>query len=320
MFCNIVKKITNYNYTCSYVFFSYICIEETNKIIINKQKQNKMTNLTITVSGHKAEEQPMRYDPVLADAIINNNYALQSVFDDIPEGIIGCKYLSINEAKINLRRRKGGYLTSYNIVEHLAIVGIVPFNKGIAYIFNKELPACCTGDAVEITQNTYESLMNCYVFCSGLISLELLDNLISEYKKRGGIVYDTYHSFEKLELRKARSKRKIIYRNEIVFDSIFKHGFREIGKNKWSDGCVIIQQKQIQRSVLGCHSCNSHCYLQTSLKNKMLIGSVFAKYYAHINQHTEHSFGVVCRTKDDRSYNFAYFEVEDLCKNDARFE
>lgn len=256
---------------------------------------------------------PMTYDALVSAAIINNNYAIQSVFDDIPEGFVTAKFLSKQEAEIELKAKKRGYLTSYRIVNHLAIIGIVPFNKGEAYIFNKKLPPALSDDTVTVTANVYETLMDCYVYHSEYISKKLLDSLISEYYKRGGVIYDTYHSFEELELRKERNIRKREYRNDIVFNSIFKHGFREIGKNKWTNGSVIIKQKRTQKSVIGYPYCYSHCDLETSDNNKVLIGSIFGKYYDHINQHSNNSFGIVCHENNRKSYNFAYFEVAFGC-------
>jgi len=256
---------------------------------------------------------PMAYDAVLSAAIIHNNYAIQSVFDDVSEGYVTSKFLSKHEAESKLKTKKRGYLTKYRIVNHLAIIGIVPFNKGLAYIFNKKLPPALSDDTITVTANVYENLMNCYVYHSDYISKELLDSLVSEYHKRGGVIYNYYHSFEELELRKERNLRKREYRNDIVFNSIFKHGFREIGKNKWTNGSVIIKQKITQKFVIGYPYCYSHCDLETSDNNKVLIGSIFGKYYNHINQHSNNSFGIVCYEKKRKSYNFAYFEVTFGC-------
>lgn len=256
---------------------------------------------------------PMAYDALLAAAIISNNYAVQSVFDDIPEGFASSKFLSRDEAEDKLKTKKQGYLTSYRIIEHLAIVGIVPFNSGVSYIFNKKLPVCITDDAVTITADMYENLMDCYVFHSEFISKELLDSLIAEYCKRGGVVYSKYHSFEELELRKVRNKRKREYRNKIVFDSVFKHGFREVGKNKWSNGSITIKQKRTQKSVIGYPHQKNHCDLFATQEIKMTLGSIFGKFYSHINQHSDNTFGIVCSTNDSHHYNFAYFEVAFGC-------
>ncbi|NQY30341.1 MAG: hypothetical protein HRT69_12820 [Flavobacteriaceae bacterium] len=264
---------------------------------MNNDKDNK-----------NAQTKPELYT-VLATAIINNNFAVQSVFDDVSEGLCSEKHLSEKEANKLHKNKKTSYQTNYGVVKCLAIVGIVPFNKHLAYVFNKQLPNSESSDNISITSGEYEELMDCYVYRSSRISENQLEKLEKEYYKRGGVVYPNYRSFEDLILRKVRKYRNNEFINGIVFDSIFKHGFREVGKKKWSNGEITIRRKQIQCSSISYPSHLKHTELNTSFKNMTLIGSIFGKDYTHINQLKEDVFGVICSTKNSSSYNFGYFEV-----------
>lgn len=259
------------------------------------------------------------FDTMLTNTIINDNYAVQSSFDDVSEGLTSSKHLSKAKANEILKTKKRGCLTSYNVVECLAVVGIVPFNSGLAYVFNKALPTGNIEDPFSITGNTYESLMGCYVYSSQVINKKILDNLTTEYHKRGGVIYEDYHSFENLELRKDRQSRQVEYRNNIVFNSIFKHGFKETGKNKWSDGSVTIKQKDVQRSVMKYTSVKTHTELYVTLDKMMLIGSVFAPFLQGVNQLSKESFGIVCNKISGHKYYFTYFEIE-FTRKTKRYE
>ena len=242
--------------------------------------------------------------------IIYNNYMVQRNFDDMHDGYLNSEYLSKEEAeKLKNQKRKPRYLTGYRVVKRLAIVGVVPFNNKHAYIFNKPLPRSEEDDNVTITSREFEELMNCYVFTSLRISKRLLDNLISVYEKRGGIVFEKYHSFENLAIRPEREKRQKLFRNTIVYDSIFKHGFVEVGKNRWSNGLIKIQESETQRVSVEYPRCNSHMDVKTNLSNRIAMGSIFGRFYKHINQLDSNTFGVVCNTNDSRTYHFTYFEV-----------
>jgi hypothetical protein len=82
-----------------------------------------------------------------------------------------------------------------------------------------------------------------------------------------------------------------------------------VGDKKWSNGEIVIKRKQIECSSLTYPSNLKHTELKTSFENMILIGSIFGKYYTHVNQLKEKVFGVSCSTKNSRRYNFAYFEV-----------
>lgn len=245
-----------------------------------------------------------------AEDIINNNYAVQQYFDNVPEGIFIEMYLSMDKAKEVLSKTKRTHFTSYGIVHKLAIIGVVPFNDGVAYVFNKELPQSDATDHRIVTAETFERLMDCYVFTSQFISAELLDRLVDEYKRRGGMVYEDYHSFDRIELRKVRKKRRREYRDRIVFESIFKHGFREVGKQKWSNGDVIIREKQMQRSSTKYPAVKHHTKLEVPIYRMMLIGSIFGRYTIGINQLNDNLFGIVCNKENSSKYHFTYFEIE----------
>lgn len=239
--------------------------------------------------------------------IINNNYSIISCFDSVPEGYIS-KYLSLDQANKELKTKGKSLYTSYYIANQLAIIAIQTFNDGFAYVFNKDIPNDYQTDSRFIISNTYESLLNCYVFTSHKISHKYLSTLINEYFLRGGIIYEKYHQFDDFYLKLIRKQRQKSFRDEIVFDSIFKHNFREIGKNKWSNGSTIIEQKDIQRSSMSFPSYKQHTELDITLDKKILIGSIFYKYYKHINQLSDNTFGVVCN-KDIQTYHFTYFEI-----------
>ncbi len=251
----------------------------------------------------------MSYNPELADAIINNNYAVQSVFDNVPEGIVSRKFLSKQEADSLLKVKVRSYLTSHSVVETLAVVGVVPFNSETAYIFNKKLPNCNTDDVTNVVMNTYESLMDCYVFYNGMISKRLLEQLESEYYERGGFNYESYHSFEDMVLNNVRKQRQREFRNQIVYEYFFKHGFVEVGKNKWTCEGVTIKQKEIQRCCIGYPSVKKHSNLDIDKVKMILIGSLFARFLQHISQLSDSSFGVVCNTGGVDKYRFTYFEI-----------
>ena len=261
------------------------------------------------VLDNEKEQANPELDTLLAADIINNNYAVQSVFDDVSEGLVSKKHLSEAKAKELKTNKKIGHLTNYRVVNCVAIIGIVPFNKGLAYVFNKHFYDTESLDKISITSGIYEDLMDCYVYGSSRISKKHLETLEKEYYKRGGVVYPDYHSFEELILQKVRKFRNNEFINGIVFDSIFKHGFREVGNKKWSNGEVKIKREQIQCSSISYPSHLKHTELNTSFKNMILIGSIFGKDYTHINQLKENVFGVICSSKNSSRYNFAYFEV-----------
>lgn len=241
--------------------------------------------------------------------IITNNFTVCRNFDDIYDGVSSPMYLTEDQAYDILKQMKGSYLTSYNVAERLAIIGIIPFNDGVAYIFNKDLPVCIGSNYKTIVANTYESLVSCYVFTSKYIESDLLNRLTLEYYKRRGIIYDSYGSFENIEIRETRRYRQLEFRNKIVFDYIFKHGFCEVGANKWSDGVNVIRQKDYQRSVIGYPSVKTHTELNIDRNNMMLIGSIFSPFLQKINPLPENSFGIICDKGDRSSYHFTYFEI-----------
>ncbi len=243
----------------------------------------------------------------IANSIICNNYAVVGVFDDMIETLVSEKYLTKKRAEDIFKTKRNRYLTSYRVVKRLAIVGIVSFNEELAYIFNEDFTKSSTDNKTVIASNTYENLMDCCVFHYQYINEKLLKELVEEYYERGGIVYENYQDFEILILKKEANVRRKKYRDDIVFNSIFKHDFREVGKNKWSNGSTVIKQGDIQRSSIKYPYCKSHCELETSLDNRILIGSIFGRYYEHINQISNNTFGIVC--KNNKSYNFTYFEI-----------
>lgn len=249
------------------------------------------------------------FDLEISKSIIKDNYAVVSVFDDISEGVVSKKHLSKNEAEVFKRNQKRGYFKNFMIIESFAIIGIVKFNSGEAYVFNKELPYSEATDKIQITSASYESLMDCYVFCSTRISFKLLEKLKNEYYSRKGFFYPEYHAYENLILKPERNSRNKEFIIEIIFDSIYKHGFREVGKKRWSNGKTTIKQKEIQRFSTSFPSHLQHTELNDSIENKSLIGSIFGKYYTHINQLEENCFGVVCSGPKNERYLFSYFEV-----------
>lgn len=244
--------------------------------------------------------------------IIKNNYGVISFFDDVAEGSVSSKFLSKEEATLEAfkKNRNSGHLTLFRVVENVAIIGIIPVNGRLAYIFNKEVKCFNSEDKINITSGVYEDLMNCYVFRSTKISESYLNELKEDYFNRGGFVYSKYRSFEDLVLRPDREFRKEIYINDIIFNSIFKHGFREVRKKRWSNGEICIRQKQIQRLSVNYPSYLNHAEFEIQISKKMFLGSLFGKYYERINQLDENKFGVVCSERKLNKYNFAYFEVE----------
>lgn len=252
----------------------------------------------------------MKYNTEKAANIINNNYTVQRTWDDMPDGFVGGRMLSKKEALVKLNTMTRSRLTYYKVVEHLSIVGIVPFNKGEAYVFNKKPPVYRGMNGEVITCDTYESLMSCYVFHSEIIDPDLLKRLKNEYYERGGYDYPKYHAFEDMELSKVRQQRKREYRNEIVFGSIFKHGFREVGKNKWSYGVITVKQKLYQRSSIHYPYVKSHTELHVGREKMMYIGSIFGAYLTSVNQLSKNVFGIPCGRSTSAPYNFVYFEID----------
>ena len=245
----------------------------------------------------------------LAREIVKNNYAVISVFDDVAEGLSSKRYLTEKNAKTICSNKKRGYLTSYRVIERVAIIGIVPFNDELAYIFNKPYTIGEETDNITITSHVYDGLIDCYVYRNSRMSKRHLDLLVKEYKSRGGIVFPTYHSYEQLILKEDREERIKEYVNEIVFESIFKHGFREVGKRKWANGSVVIKQHSIQKGSMKYPNNIKHTEMEVCYEDRLLIGSIFGKYYNHINQLGISVFGIICKTDIGRSYEFAYFEI-----------
>lgn len=241
--------------------------------------------------------------------IINNNYAVQRNFDSIYDGLASPKYLSKDEALNTIQNLKKTYLTSFKVISHLAIIGIVKFNSGEAYIFNRKLNDNeKTGDTIYITCDDYEELMKCYVFHSEYINSNILDSLKKEYFNRGGSFFEEYHSFEDVMLHPERELRKKAFRNEIIYH-IIKHGFREVGKNKWSNGNIIIRQINVQKINGNYHHCKSHLDLDLHLKYKIYLGSIFSKYAVSFNQLSEKYFCVPCQKNIEQRYCFIPFEI-----------
>ncbi len=249
--------------------------------------------------------------------IINNNFAVQRNFDSVYDGLASPKYLSKNEALNMFRDLKQTYLTSFKVISHLAIIGIVKFNSGEAYVFNRKLhDSDKTGDTTYITCENYEELMNCYVFHSEIVNSKLLNTLKTEYYNRNGSFFEKYHDFEDNILRPERILRKHEFRNEIV-EHIIKHDFREIGKNKWSNGNVVIKHTDFQKSSLKYPHCKGHLDVNLNINYKLYLGSIFSKYAVSFNQLSDKYFCIPCVKNEKQRYCFVPFEVTFINKQQS---
>jgi hypothetical protein len=236
--------------------------------------------------------------------IINNNYAVMKTFDDHFDGLLK-GYLSKDEATtINQNHKPSRYLNSSKIIEKVAIIGIVNMNGGFAYIFNKAHNSADT-DKV-ITCGKYEDLMNCYVYSSISVNEKYTDSLVEEYHERGGKIYD-YHEYKDLFLRPEQKKRCRNYRNSII-DQVLKHGFREVGKLKWSNGDIIIRQIDHTTSRIKYEYNKQPLDLNYQLDRKILLNSLFSKTCEYVNRLDEHKFCV--RNTGKSSYLFSAFTIE----------
>lgn len=248
--------------------------------------------------------------------IINDNFAVCSYFDNVSEGFVSRKYLSKEIADEILKTKKNTFLYTHRVVEHVSIIGIVPFNSTKAYVFNY-LPTTKvnTNDRIEITAKTFEELMNCYVFQHNEISKKELEILEDDYYKRGGKIYDDYRAFENEILKKERKKRKKQFRNELV-ENIIKHGFRETGRNKWSNGQgVIVREKYIKRISHKYKPNKNHADLDIDFYWKLYIGALFSKYLTDVHQLSENVFCIPCNKNNTQRYHFTYFEIEFTTQN-----
>lgn len=246
--------------------------------------------------------------------ILYNNYSVQESFDSVPS-TIRRGYLSKTKALEICRSKRGKWKTSYRAVEHISILGIVPFNDGFAYVFNQKPPVCYDDSKrITTTGEVFEELMNCYVYTSISIDKTLLESLISEYKERGGKIYESYQSYNTEVLNPIRQERRHEYRTQIV-ETIFKHNFREEKNRKWENESAIIQEIDHGRLSLKYGSFKSHTDLETSLQNRMLIGSIFGEYKHYtnlsgcINQLSENEFCIRCN-KPNKRYNFCCFLIK----------
>jgi hypothetical protein len=246
----------------------------------------------------------------ITDDIINNNYIVQRFFDDHNDGFVGGKYLSKKQAMDLLKTTRAKGHVRYDVVERLAIIGIVPFNNTLAYVFNQKLNDFGSKDKIRITCNDYEGLMDCYVFAGESIDKKSLLALVNEYHNRGGLIYNKYHSFNDEKLCKFRRQRQQKYRDNIVYNSIFKHGFREIKKNTWGDGAVVITTKDCTTINMHYPSHNTHTSLNVCKARMMMIGSIFGPFMTMVNQLSGDTFGITCGRKPSNDYYFTRFEIK----------
>jgi hypothetical protein len=241
--------------------------------------------------------------------LINNNYVVAKYFDNISDGFASSKYLSKEDAEKILNTKKQGYLTSFAIVEHTSIIGIITFNNHKAYIFNNFIYEKCN-DAIKVTAEVYEELMNCYVFKSYEISKKTLEKLESEYYQRGGKLYPYYHDFENEVLKPNRKKRQQEFRNEIICH-LFKHNFREVGKNKWSnEEGVIIKEISTTHISSKYNFVKNYLDMDIDFKYKFYISALFSKYLKQVNQFDENKFCIPCIKNKIQKYNFVCFDLE----------
>lgn len=241
--------------------------------------------------------------------MIKNNYCVVKYFDNHEDGLASKKFLTKDEAERIKKSFKEQPYISFGVVEHLSIVGIIPFNHRFAYIFNKKLPVHEGDDCITITSETYEELMNCYVFTSYKISKSLLQNLINEYHERGGVTYSKYHDFENNVLKEDRKNRQLLFKGEIV-KSFESHGLKQESENTWIGLGIVVTRTQSNRRNAKYDTAKNHLGLDIDLGRKILLGSIFGLFVQEISQLSNSDFTVVCNKKE--SYHFNCFNVSFL--------
>jgi hypothetical protein len=235
--------------------------------------------------------------------IINNNYSVIRLFDDRNDGYVKSN-LSHKEAidlKNKLQRNNRGYLKRYDIKLDVAIIGIVEFNKDFAYIFNYIPDSSNSTNKVVITCKTYEELMDCYVYASKYIDSDLFDKLNKEYTRRGGEVFK-YHGYEDKILSPERKSRRREFRNNIV-ENIFKHGFKEVGKLKWSNGNITIKQSDISRMSINYESNVHPMDLNISINDRIMINSLFSPVCEYASRLSENT---ICVRTIDHNHRYKW--------------
>lgn len=246
--------------------------------------------------------------------IRNRVFAVERYFDNVFDGYYSPKYLTKEEAVKQLKEAnqiRSRYY-SYSVKKHLAILGIVKFNEGKAYVFNiNPNISYDQKDLIKITGGNFEELMNCYVYRGLMFPKNKLKKLEEDYYNNGGVFFEKYHDYEKKVLNKIREHRQKEFRNTIVED-IFKHNFREIKKNTWSNKSgVIIKQTKFQRLSVNHSSFENIMDIDCKNHNeKVLINSIFSKHVKNINQIGEKNFCIPCNTNDRRDYHFTCFEIK----------
>ena len=126
---------------------------------------------------------------------------------------------------------------------------------------------------VRVTANDIKSLSNCYVY----YGLYAIGSEVSEMRKQyNGRVYE-YYEFENEVIRPIRKSDEDEYRISIT-DKIFKAGFREVGKRKYShlDGGIL---KFIYTNYFFIDSkeCKSILELEIPQYNKDILLSIFGE-------------------------------------------
>ncbi|AGO49598.1 hypothetical protein Phi4:1_gp185 [Cellulophaga phage phi4:1] len=245
------------------------------------------------------------------NTIKENNYRVVRYFDDNFDGFVGEKHLSKSDAEelANKYRKGSKYLTTFSVKEQVAILGIQKFNDGKAYIFNR-IPEKAENGNVCITAESYESLMDCFVFCSYQMHEKKLENLEKEYYARGGIFYDTYQGYKEEVLNPEKDKRRNEFRVELI-EKLLKHNFREVGKQKYynEELGITVQQVDTNRVSLSHPHCKKHEDIENiGFFNRMFLGSMFSEYTDDYRQLTPNLFNIPCQ-KDNKGYTHLVFEV-----------